>query len=48
MYDMKPGAPSEIRGEFRPIKTNVPGMQVRRTVAAASERLLTSSPWFGA
>src|SRR5262245_55713690 len=28
MYDMKPGAPSEIRGEFRPIKTNVPGMEV--------------------
>src|SRR5262244_1713772 len=27
-YDMKPEAPSEIRGEFRPIKTNVPGMQV--------------------
>lgn len=25
-YDMKPGAPSEIRGEFRPISTNVPGM----------------------
>src|SRR5262245_8580270 len=28
MYDMKPGAPSQIRGEFRPIKTVVPGMQV--------------------
>lgn len=28
MYDMKPGAPSEIRGEFRPIKTNVAGMQL--------------------
>src|ERR1041384_7247374 len=27
-YDMKPGAPAEIRGEFRPIKTNVPGMQL--------------------
>jgi Protein of unknown function (DUF1501) len=26
MYDMKPGAPSEYRGEFRPIQTNVPGM----------------------
>src|SRR5712691_252318 len=25
-YDMKPEAPAEIRGEFRPIKTNVPGM----------------------
>ncbi len=28
MYDMKPDAPAEIRGEFRPINTNVPGMQV--------------------
>jgi len=27
-YDMKPEAPSEIRGEFRPIKTNVPGMDL--------------------
>ena len=27
-YDMKPEAPAEIRGEFRPIPTNVPGMRV--------------------
>ncbi|HXT40488.1 MAG TPA: DUF1501 domain-containing protein [Candidatus Angelobacter sp.] len=27
-YDLKPDAPSEIRGEFRPIKTNVPGMEI--------------------
>src|SRR5438045_5869389 len=27
-YDMKPEAPSEIRGEFRPIKSNVPGMDL--------------------
>src|SRR5882762_77865 len=27
-YDMKPDAPSEIRGEFRPIKSNVPGMDL--------------------
>jgi len=27
-YDMKPGAPAEIRGEFRPIPTNVPGIQI--------------------
>jgi len=25
-YDMKPEAPSEIRGEFRPIRSKVPGM----------------------
>ena len=27
-YDMKPRASSEFRGEFRPIKTNVPGMEL--------------------
>jgi len=28
MYDLKPDAPSEVRGEFNPIATNVPGIQV--------------------
>src|SRR5262245_17213872 len=28
MYDMKPGAPAEYRGEFRPIRTNVPGIEI--------------------
>jgi hypothetical protein len=28
MYDMKPQAPSAYRGEFRPIRTNVPGMDI--------------------
>lgn len=27
MFDMKPEAPREIRGEFQPIKSNVPGME---------------------
>src|SRR5262245_62038075 len=27
-WDPKPGAPTEFRGEFRPIATSVPGMQV--------------------
>jgi len=27
MWDLKPNAPTEIRGEFSPISTNVPGMQ---------------------
>jgi hypothetical protein len=27
-YDMKPDAPADYRGEFRPIKTNVPGFDV--------------------
>jgi hypothetical protein len=28
MWDMKPAAPAEIRGEFRPIATSVPGTQL--------------------
>ncbi len=28
MYDMKPDAPAEYRGEFDPVATNVPGMEV--------------------
>ena len=28
MYDMKPDAPAEYRGEFKPIRTNVPGIDV--------------------
>lgn len=28
MYDLKPDAPVEIRGEFKPIATNVPGIDI--------------------
>src|SRR6187549_3909855 len=28
MYDLKPDAPEEFRGEFKPIKTNVSGVDV--------------------
>ena len=28
MYDLKPDAPKEFRGEFKPIDTNVPGVQI--------------------
>ena len=28
MYDMKPDAPEEYRGQFRPIQTNVPGIDI--------------------
>jgi len=28
MFDMKPAAPIEVRGEFRPVSTSVPGIQV--------------------
>jgi hypothetical protein len=28
MWDLKPGAPAEVRGEFKPIATSVPGVQI--------------------
>lgn len=28
MWDLKPDAPAEIRGEYSPIKTNVPGLEI--------------------
>src|SRR5712692_2345241 len=28
MYDLKPDAPKEFRGEFNPTDTNVPGVQI--------------------
>src|ERR1700750_844509 len=28
MFDLKPGAPEKIRGEFMPIDTNVPGIKI--------------------
>jgi hypothetical protein len=28
MWDLKPDAPAEFRGEFKPINTNVPGVQI--------------------
>src|SRR5262245_39826713 len=28
MYDLKPATPAEIRGPFKPIRTNVPGMDI--------------------
>lgn len=41
MWDIKTEAPSEIRGEFKPIRTNVPGIQIGETfpkVAAMMDR----------
>src|SRR5437868_6507326 len=28
MFDMKPDSPAEYRGEFKPIKSNLPGLDV--------------------
>ena len=40
-FDPKPDAPSEVRGEFRPIQTNVPGIRfcelLPRTAAIADQ-----------
>src|SRR5467141_1955406 len=49
-YDMKPEAPAEIRGEFRPIKTNVPGMQLsemlpRQAKIADKFAVVRSATW---
>jgi hypothetical protein len=38
MWDLKPQAPVEIRGEFKPIATNVPGIQI-------SEHMPQSAKW---
>jgi len=38
MFDLKPSAPVEIRGEFKPIATNVPGIQI-------SEHLPKTAKW---
>src|SRR4051794_40142490 len=50
MYDMKPEAPAEFRGEFRPIKTNVPGMRIsellpRQAKVADKLAVLRSATW---
>ena len=37
MWDLKPDAPAEIRGEFRPIQTNVAGHRDLRAVSAHGE-----------
>ena len=37
-WDMKPEAPEEIRGPFRPIATKVPGVQVSRGLPQAGRR----------
>ncbi|MBB77249.1 MAG: hypothetical protein CMJ75_22310 [Planctomycetaceae bacterium] len=38
MFDMKPDAPAELRGEFKPISTSLPGLQI-------CEHMPTLSKW---
>lgn len=37
-WDLKPEAPAEIRGEFRPISTNVPGIEICEHFPLLSQR----------
>ncbi len=39
MVDMKPDAPSEIRGNFKPIDTNVPGVQLCEHLPKLAKRM---------
>jgi hypothetical protein len=38
-FDMKPAAPAEVRGEFRPIRTSLPGVQVCEHLPRIARRL---------
>ncbi|MCE9531685.1 MAG: DUF1501 domain-containing protein [Planctomycetes bacterium] len=38
-FDMKPDAPAEFRGEFRPIATRVPGVQICEHLPRVAERM---------
>lgn len=39
MFDLKPDAPSEIRGEFQPISTNLPGVQISEHMPRLSQMM---------
>src|SRR5262245_11444958 len=38
VWDLKPGAPDGIRGEFRPISTSVPGVQITEYLPRLAQR----------
>lgn len=54
-FDLKPEAPADFRGEFRPIATNVPGIEIcehlpllaQQTDKLAIVRTMTCNPTFG-
>lgn len=39
LWDMKPQAPSETRGTFRPIETNVPGIEISELLPEVAKRI---------
>ncbi len=47
MFDTKPDAPTNIRGEFKPISTSVPGLQVSELLPAHAKSCIRL-PLFGA
>jgi hypothetical protein len=50
MYDMKPEAPAGIRGEFKPISTNVPGIDICELMpkqATIADQLAIIRNWEG-
>jgi hypothetical protein len=42
-FDMKPDAPAEVRGEFRPIATSVPGLQICELLPQTARRMHLST-----
>src|SRR5262245_31354629 len=39
LYDLKPDAPAEVRGEFDPIATNVPGVDICEHLPLLAQRM---------
>lgn len=39
MFDLKPNAPAEVRGEFQPIATSVPGIQICEHLSQTAARM---------
>ncbi len=39
MVDLKPNAPAEVRGEFKPIRTNVPGIDICEHLPRIAQRM---------
>ena len=39
MVDLKPDAPADIRGEFKPIRTSLPGVQISEHMPRLAERM---------
>src|SRR5687768_4803709 len=39
IWDLKPDAPAEIRGDFKPIKTNVPGIELSEVMPKLARQM---------